>query len=87
MPTSINGVKCVIVNRDLRDAEPMAWDFCVNFAKDNDLNSRTYQQSSEATPANRTDRSNYAYFYYRRLPAEVLLDALNQATGTAKTWT
>jgi hypothetical protein len=37
VPTTINGVKCVIVNRDLRDAEPMAWDFCVNFAKDNDL--------------------------------------------------
>src|SRR5262249_28206077 len=36
------------------------------------LNSRTYQQSSEATAANRGDRSNYAFFYYRRLPAEVL---------------
>ncbi|MDM0004092.1 DUF3579 domain-containing protein [Variovorax sp. J22G73] len=45
VPTSINGVKCVIVNRDLRDAEPMAWDFCVNFAKDNDL------QVSEVSPA------------------------------------
>jgi hypothetical protein len=37
VPTVINGRKCVIVNRELRDAEPMAWDFCVNFAKDNDL--------------------------------------------------
>ena len=37
IPTTINGVKCVIVNRELRDAEPMAWDFCVNFARDNDL--------------------------------------------------
>ena len=37
VPTTINGVKCVVVNRALRDAEPMAWDFCVNFAKDNDL--------------------------------------------------
>jgi hypothetical protein len=44
-PTTINGIKCVIVNRDLRDAEPMAWDFCVNFAKDNDL------QVSEVCPA------------------------------------
>ncbi len=33
IPTTINGVKCVIVNRELRDAEPMAWDFCVNFAR------------------------------------------------------
>ncbi len=45
------------------------------------LNSRTYQQSSEATVENRTDRSNYAFFYYRRLPAEVLVDTLNHATG------
>lgn len=45
------------------------------------LSSRTYQQTSIATPANAVDRSNYAYFYFRRLPAEVLLDALNRATG------
>jgi hypothetical protein len=44
--------------------------------------SRTYQQSSDATPANRVDKANYAYFAYRRLPAEVLVDALNHATGT-----
>ena len=37
IPTVINGVKCVIVSSELRDAEPMAWDFVVNFAKDNDL--------------------------------------------------
>ena len=37
IPTVIDGVKCVIVNRELRDFEPMAWDFVVNFAKDNDL--------------------------------------------------
>lgn len=37
VPTTLNGVRCVVVHRDLRDAEPMAWDFCVNFAKDNDL--------------------------------------------------
>lgn len=46
------------------------------------LQSRTYQQSSLASPANESDHSNYAYFAYRRLPAEVLVDALNQATGT-----
>jgi hypothetical protein len=48
------------------------------------LNSRTYQQSSTATAANAVDRRNYAYFYYRRLPAEVLVDVLNQATGTSE---
>ena len=37
IPTVIDGVKCVIVNRELRDYEPMAWDFVMNFAKDNDL--------------------------------------------------
>jgi hypothetical protein len=37
VPTVINGVKCVVVNGDLREAEPMAWDFCLNFARDNDL--------------------------------------------------
>lgn len=37
IPTVIEGVKCVIVHRDLRAYEPMAWDFVINFAKDNDL--------------------------------------------------
>lgn len=37
IPTVIEGVKCVIVNRELRNHEPMAWDFVMNFAKDNDL--------------------------------------------------
>lgn len=37
IPTTINNVKCVIVHRDLRDAEPMAWDFVLNFARDNGL--------------------------------------------------
>jgi hypothetical protein len=37
IPTVIEGVKCVIVNRELREYEPMAWDFVINFAKDNQL--------------------------------------------------
>jgi hypothetical protein len=37
IPTTREGIKGVIVNRDLRDFEPMAWDFCMNFARDNDL--------------------------------------------------
>ena len=36
-PTVGNNVKCVVVDRALRDAEPMAWDFAINFAKDNNL--------------------------------------------------
>jgi hypothetical protein len=37
VPMVINGIKCVVVNRELRDYEPMAWDFVLNFARDNDL--------------------------------------------------
>ena len=37
IPRVIDGVKCVIVNEALRDLEPMAWDFVMNFARDNDL--------------------------------------------------
>ena|SRR5688572_32956486 len=37
VPRVINGVKCVIVNEALREIEPMAWDFVMNFARDNDL--------------------------------------------------
>jgi hypothetical protein len=46
------------------------------------LTSRTYQQASGATAESALDRANYAHFYLRRLPAEVLLDTLNAATGT-----
>ena len=37
VPIVVNEVKCVIVNRELRALEPMAWDFVLNFARDNDL--------------------------------------------------
>lgn len=37
VPNVIGGVKCVIVNEALRDLEPMAWDFVMNFARDNRL--------------------------------------------------
>jgi hypothetical protein len=37
VPTVIAGLKCVIVNSALREHEPMAWDFVLNFAKDNNL--------------------------------------------------
>ena len=37
VPTNVNGVKCVVVNRDLQAHEPMAWDFVLSFAKDNNL--------------------------------------------------
>lgn len=37
VPRVINGIKCVIVNEQLRDLEPKAWDFVMNFARDNQL--------------------------------------------------
>jgi hypothetical protein len=36
-PTILNGIKSVIVNEKLRDLEPLAFHFVLNFAKDNDL--------------------------------------------------
>lgn len=37
VPRVIGNTKCVIVNEALRDLEPMAWDFVMHFARDNDL--------------------------------------------------
>ncbi|MEY2660407.1 MAG: hypothetical protein RLZZ123_1579 [Pseudomonadota bacterium] len=37
VPNTLNGTKCVVVHLDLREAEPMAFDFVMNFARDNDL--------------------------------------------------
>ena len=37
IPTTMGNVKCVIVHRDLRDHDVMAWDFVMNFARDNGL--------------------------------------------------
>jgi len=37
VPNTIDGVKCVIVDVDLCEAEPMAWDFVMHFARDNQL--------------------------------------------------
>jgi len=36
-PRVVDGVKCVIVDPRIRDVEPMAWDFVLHFARDNDL--------------------------------------------------
>jgi hypothetical protein len=45
------------------------------------LNSRTYQLSAATRPANEQDGRFFSHFYVRRLPAEVLLDALGRSTG------
>lgn len=45
------------------------------------LNSRTYQLSSETRTENEADTRFYSHYYARRLPAELLLDALSQVTA------
>jgi hypothetical protein len=45
------------------------------------LNSRSYQLSSETLPGNEMDRKFYSHYYARRLPAEVMSDAVSAATG------
>ncbi len=37
VPQVMDGVKCVIVSEALQGVEPMAWDFVMNFARDNQL--------------------------------------------------
>ncbi|MEO5735471.1 MAG: DUF3579 domain-containing protein [Rubrivivax sp.] len=37
VPRFIDGVKCVLVSEALKGIEPMAWDFVMNFARDNEL--------------------------------------------------
>jgi hypothetical protein len=47
------------------------------------LNSRTYQLSSATRKSNEKDARFYSHYYARRLPAEVMLDALARSTGVA----
>ena len=37
VPQQVDGVRCVLVSEALRGIEPMAWDFVMNFARDNHL--------------------------------------------------
>ena len=45
------------------------------------LNSRVYQLSSEPNRENQADEQNFSHFNVKRLPAEVLLDAICSVTG------
>ena len=51
------------------------------------LRSHTYQLSSAANDTNAGDTRNFSRSYRRRLPAEVLLDAVAQVTGTRENFT
>jgi hypothetical protein len=50
------------------------------------MNSRLYQLSSIANEYNISDTKNFSRSYRRRLPAEVMLDAVNDVTGSQDTF-
>tara|TARA_B100000530_G_scaffold56214_1_gene31904 strand:- start:2606 stop:5005 length:2400 start_codon:yes stop_codon:yes gene_type:complete len=50
------------------------------------LNSRVYQLSSRTNESNLQDEQNFSHAVWRPMPAEVLLDAICQATGIAETF-
>lgn len=50
------------------------------------VRSRTYQLSSQTMPGNETDTRFHSHYYARRLPAEVLLDAVSTATDVPDTF-
>ncbi|MGH8246330.1 MAG: DUF1549 domain-containing protein, partial [Gammaproteobacteria bacterium] len=45
------------------------------------MNSGTYQLSSQTNSSNAADDRYYSHYIIRRLPAEVILDAISQVTG------
>jgi hypothetical protein len=51
------------------------------------LESRTYQLASIPRSTDPQAEANFAYYQIRRMEAEVLIDALNQVTGTAEKYT
>jgi hypothetical protein len=48
------------------------------------LNSRAYQTSSEVNATNALDDKFFSHFYPRPMSSQVLLDVMNQATGTTE---
>ena len=50
-PVTVGGIKCVVVDDRLRELVPMAFDFVMNFARDNDLLVVEACALPEATPS------------------------------------
>ena len=48
------------------------------------LQSRVYQLSSKTNKTNFDDEQSYSHYYVKRMPAEVLLDAICEVTGEAE---
>lgn len=51
VPRVVDGARCVIVDERLRNVEPMAWDFVMNFARDNQLRVAEVGPGQERPPA------------------------------------
>lgn len=50
VPQVVNGVKCVIVSDKLREVSLLAWDFVLNFARDNQLKMTGTEPVASARP-------------------------------------
>ena len=50
VPQLVDGLKCVLVSEALKGIEPMAWDFVMNFARDNQLQVAEVCVLPEAAP-------------------------------------
>jgi hypothetical protein len=48
-PVTIDGVRCVVVDKKLQEIEPTAYNFLLSFARDNDLQVTDGGESSEAS--------------------------------------
>ncbi len=48
------------------------------------LNSHVYQLSAATNDSNRDDEQNFSHYLVKRLPAEVMLDAISDVTGVAE---
>lgn len=70
-------------NEELFDAlvKDFTKDFDVKRLMRTIMNSGTYQLSSEPSASNQNDNKYYSHYLIKRLPAEVLLDAMSKVTG------
>jgi hypothetical protein len=60
LPSSHRGIKCVLVDPELRNLEPMAYSFMLSFARDNDLVTEALPTSGPASapPGRSSDLSS-----------------------------
>jgi hypothetical protein len=75
------------VNRELMDYLAdgfIAHGFDMKWLHREILNSDTYQRSWKPNDTNKLDEKNFSHMVLRRVPAEVALDAISQATASAE---